>query len=90
MYPARTIINTFFKAKTRKNLPIEEISNLLSSQIKYKCSDHSNVILIGHSMGGLVAKKFLLDDLHENPNSKVKIYVSLATPCFSLCSKCVH
>jgi hypothetical protein len=31
-------------------------------------------------MGGLVAKRFLLDDLKKNTDSKVKLYVSLATP----------
>lgn len=31
-------------------------------------------------MGGLVAKRFILDDLKRNTDSKIKLYISLATP----------
>jgi len=31
-------------------------------------------------MGGLVAKRFILNDIKKNSTSKVKLYISLATP----------
>lgn len=77
---SNAIINFLLKNKNPLNLPINELSKLLESRIQYTCADYENIILIGHSMGGLVAKRFILDDLKKNTDSKVKLYVSLATP----------
>jgi hypothetical protein len=77
---SKAVINFLFKNKNRINLPINELSELLGTKIQYTCADYENIILIGHSMGGLVAKRFILDDLKKNTDSKVKLYVSLATP----------
>lgn len=77
---SKAIFNVLLKSKNPINLPINEISKLLESRIQYTCADYKNIILIGHSMGGLVAKRFILDDLKKNTDSKVKLYVSLATP----------
>lgn len=68
------------RKKATKNLPIESLSDLLSTQLKYRCTSYENIILIGHSMGGLVAKRFILSDIEKNSTSKVKLYISLATP----------
>lgn len=76
----KALLNFLSKKKNKINLPINELSKLLASRIQYTCADYKNIILIGHSMGGLVAKRFLLDDLKKNTDSKVKLYVSLATP----------
>tara|TARA_R110000764_G_scaffold1355_1_gene5354 strand:+ start:329 stop:6133 length:5805 start_codon:yes stop_codon:yes gene_type:complete len=70
----------FGKKKAVKTLPIESIGKILSTQIKYRCDEYENIILVGHSMGGLVAKRFVLDDIEQNTTSKVKLYISLATP----------
>lgn len=77
---AKSTFNFLRKNKTPINLPINELSKLLESKIQYTCANYENIILIGHSMGGLVAKRFILDDLKKNTDSKVKLYVSLATP----------
>jgi pimeloyl-ACP methyl ester carboxylesterase len=77
---SNAILNFLLKNKNPINLPINELSKLLESRIQYTCADYENIILIGHSMGGLVAKRFILDDLKKNTDSKVKLYVSLATP----------
>lgn len=77
---AKSTFNFLIKNKTPINLPINELSKLLGSKIQYTCANYENIILIGHSMGGLVAKRFILDDLKKNTDSKVKLYVSLATP----------
>ena len=77
----RSFFSKFFqKKKTTKNSPIEDIAKILGTSIKYNCSNYDNIVLIAHSMGGLVAKRFVLDDIKENDNSKVKLYISLATP----------
>lgn len=77
---SNALFNFLLKNKNPINLPINELSKLLESRIQYTCADYENIILIGHSMGGLVAKRFILDDLKKNTDSKVKLYVSLATP----------
>jgi hypothetical protein len=77
---SKALYNFLSKNKNPINLPINELSKLLESRIQYTCADYKNIILIGHSMGGLVAKRFILDDLKKNTDSKVKLYVSLATP----------
>lgn len=74
------LLNFLNKKKNPINLSINRLSQLLESRIQYTCADYENIILIGHSMGGLVAKRFILDDLNKNSDSKVKLYVSLATP----------
>lgn len=58
-------------------LSIEEISQSLKSEIEFCDKDYDNIILIGHSMGGLIAKQYLLNNLDNN---KVKLYISIATP----------
>ena len=77
---SKALFNFLSKNKNPINLPINELSKLLESRIQYTCADYKNIILIGHSMGGLVAKRFILDNLKKNTDSKVKLYVSLATP----------
>ena len=68
------------KKKTVKNSSIEDISKILSTSLEYKCAEYDNIILISHSMGGLIAKRYVLDDIIENTVSRVKLYISLATP----------
>lgn len=77
---AKMFANLLKKKKNTTSLPIEDISKLLATQIQYKCKDYNNIVFIGHSMGGLVAKKFIIDDLNKNTSTKVKMYISLATP----------
>lgn len=77
---SQALLNMFKRKKNKVNLPINGLSKLLKSKIEYTCADYENIILIGHSMGGLIAKRFILDDLKENTDSKVKLYMSLATP----------
>ncbi|MEC4049322.1 ABC-three component system protein [Flavobacterium sp. SUN046] len=77
---AKSLIGLFTNKKKPVNLPINEISRLLESQLRYSYPQYENIILIGHSMGGLVAKRYILDDITTNSTTRVKLYVSLATP----------
>lgn len=76
----KLFIGMLTSRKTPFNLPINEISRLLESQLRYSYSRYQNIVLIGHSMGGLVAKRYVLDDIAKNSMTRVKLYVSLATP----------
>ena len=87
LFPAlnsvRQKINSLFKSiqpKSEKNISIEEISNLLRSHIRFDLSEYQNIIIIAHSMGGLVAKSCILRDLAEGGVSKIRLFISLAVP----------
>lgn len=69
----------FSKNKTAPiNISIKEISQLLNTRIDYELINYDNIILIAHSMGGLVAKNSILN--YVNTNSKLKLFISLAVP----------
>lgn len=65
---------------SRKNIPIREIANLLRTELKFTLAQYENVVVIAHSMGGLVAKCAILDELSEGNPSKIQLYISLAVP----------
>lgn len=61
----------------KDQLGIDENAELLHSEINIKGKDYKNIILVGHSMGGLISKQYLLNNLENN---KVVKYISIATP----------
>lgn len=62
-----------------KNVGIEELSNLLKTIIEFNCSEYKNIVVVAHSMGGLVTKSYILNTL-QNSSCKVKLFISLAVP----------
>lgn len=66
--------------KTRKNLPIIEIAQLLRTEFYVNLNDYEKVIVIAHSMGGLVSKACILNQLEETQTTVVKGFISLAVP----------
>lgn len=87
LFPAinsiRQTITSLFKSilpKSEKNISVEEISNLLRSRIRFDLSEYHNIIVIAHSMGGLITKSCILRDLSEGKISKIRLFISLAVP----------
>lgn len=66
--------------KIRKNLPITELAELLRTEFEVNLSEYENVIVIAHSMGGLVSKACILGHLKESQSTAVKGFISLAVP----------
>ncbi|WP_308723139.1 ABC-three component system protein [Paenibacillus polysaccharolyticus] len=65
----------------RKNLGINQLGDFIQSVIKFNCDYYENIIIIAHSMGGLVTKSFILNELNKDvPSNKVKLFISLAVP----------
>lgn len=62
--------------KPKVNLNIVEISELLKTEINVKLRDYKKVAIVAHSMGGLITKAYLVNNL----NNPVELYVSLAVP----------
>ena len=79
---AKGLIAGLFGRKTSptKNIDIENIAQMLKTEIKYLDNEIKNIVLIAHSMGGLVAKSMIIENILENNKSKVNLYVSLAVP----------
>lgn len=66
--------------KLANNISIEEIGNLLRTEIRFKLQTYDNIIVVAHSMGGLVAKSAITKDIEEKIPSKIKLFISLAVP----------
>ncbi len=76
------LIRTVFgkNSSSQKNIGIKSISEHLKSSIEIFCEEYENIVLVAHSMGGLISKAFILNDLIENEDTKVKLFISLAVP----------
>lgn len=66
------------KSAISKNIGIAELGEFLKSVVEFYCSPYKNVVIVAHSMGGLVTKSFLLNN--EIESKKVKLFLSLAVP----------
>lgn len=87
LFPAANSIRqklaSYFKSvqpKAKKNVSIEEISNLLRSRIRFDLGEYRSIVVIAHSMGGLVTKSCILKDLEDGKTSKIRLVLSLAVP----------
>lgn len=66
--------------KLKKNISIDEISNLLRTELRVRLQHYDNIVLVAHSMGGLVAKSCIVKDLQSRTPSRIKLFISLAVP----------
>ncbi len=65
--------------KLEQNLSVNVIKDKLCTDIEVLHKGYKNIILIAHSMGGLVAKASILKFLNEG-NNRISGFVSLAVP----------
>lgn len=66
--------------KKERNLNIDELSNNLSSHFRFSLEQYDNIYIIAHSMGGLITKNLIKNELTKNNYTKVKFFASLAVP----------
>jgi len=64
--------------RMKKNLSIDDLSDLLQSEVDITLEKYKKIVLVGHSMGGLVSKAYILKALKNK--SKISLYVSIAVP----------
>jgi len=67
----------------KKNVSILSIADELAAFIECEAQEYNKIIFVSHSMGGLITKKFILDQLdglHEDVTNDTIGYISLATP----------
>ncbi len=75
-YPTKLIRIPFFS----KSIRIQDLSQGLSTTIDHKYSKYSNILLVCHSLGGLIAKQYLISLLKRKKDNKIKEVVFYATP----------
>lgn len=66
--------------KLKKNLSIQDLADLLYSEIQINLKHYDKVIIIAHSMGGLVSKACIIKSLERKTNTNICSYFSLAVP----------
>ncbi|USK36474.1 hypothetical protein LIT25_27325 (plasmid) [Bacillus sp. F19] len=64
---------------SHKNVGINDLSSLLKSIVDFNCSNYEKIVIIAHSMGGLVSKSYILNELSDG-SCKVQLFLSLAVP----------
>lgn len=70
-----------FFVKSFLGKSIDKLSAHLDSFIRTTCKYYKNIILVCHSMGGLVARKYIIDLLNkERDLGKIKALITYATP----------
>jgi tetratricopeptide (TPR) repeat protein len=62
------------------NLSIEDSAKSLATQIYVNAKNYEQIVLIGHSMGGLVSKAYICEKLKQNQDHKISHFISLAVP----------
>lgn len=66
--------------KLSKNISIQEIGELLRTEIRFRLQAYENIVIVAHSMGGLVTKSAIVKDIEDQQPSKIKLFISLAVP----------
>lgn len=66
--------------KKERNLDIPELSSNLSNHFRFTLRQYDNIYVIAHSMGGLITKNLISEELKKNGHTKVKLFISLAVP----------
>jgi hypothetical protein len=67
-------------AKTQKNNSVSEIAQLLETELRFRVQAYDRIVVIAHSMGGLVTKTCIVNDLKGRNTGKIKLLISLAVP----------
>lgn len=75
-YPTSGFALPFFTAAPR----IADLAAGLKTEIDLRFAGYDSVVLVGHSMGGLVARKYLLDELAAKRPLRVERLILYAVP----------
>jgi pimeloyl-ACP methyl ester carboxylesterase len=59
---------------------IENLANGLSSYIEMNCHSYEKILLVGHSMGGLVSRKMIVNELQKSHSVNINKLITYATP----------
>ncbi|RZM28874.1 MAG: hypothetical protein EOO88_07190 [Pedobacter sp.] len=83
MNGARTLVGRIFGAEqTEINLDIPNITDLLKTELELRAAGYEEIVLIGHSLGGLISKSIILRQIEEAiaGGPRISKFISLAVP----------
>ena len=85
LFRSKNIVSLFSKIVSliipQQRLPkIQDVAELLKTEIEERYSSYDDIYLVTHSMGGLVARKYLYDMLKSKSNLQVKKLMLYAVP----------
>jgi hypothetical protein len=66
--------------KKEKNLDIQNLSNNLSTHLRFSLAQYEKIYVIAHSMGGLIVKSLIINELKKKGHTKIRLFASLAVP----------
>jgi hypothetical protein len=66
--------------EAKQNLPIEKLSKNLSTKISDRFEEYDKIIIVGHSLGGLVGKYYINSMLSKGKDHRINLFITLATP----------
>ena len=76
-YPTQIIRIPFFQ---KKYASIQDLAKALKTFITYRYDTYDELILVGHSLGGLVIRKYLLDEYITGHKTRVRKVLFYAVP----------
>lgn len=66
---------------SKKSISIQDIAETLDTWLEVECGQYKSVLLVCHSLGGLVARKYLIDRVKKNKSiPAISSLVMYATP----------
>lgn len=63
-----------------KPLPIQDLATALKTEIDNRYVEHDRIVLVCHSLGGLIARKYVLEEIKSSRPLKVTDVILFATP----------
>jgi pimeloyl-ACP methyl ester carboxylesterase len=63
-----------------KYASIQALGNGLKTFIDHKLENYEEIVLVGHSLGGLVIRQYLYQEYKNNPDQRIKKIIFYATP----------
>lgn len=75
------ISNFLMILKIFTGVSIDDLARVLDTKLKTFGHEYQNIIIVSHSMGGLVARKHIIDVVEKNKSTgKIKALITYATP----------
>lgn len=65
---------------SKKYLSIQTLADALRTLLNVTCADRANLILVCHSLGGLIARRYLIDEVKRQTELRVRGLLLYAVP----------
>ncbi|MFL7025451.1 ABC-three component system protein [Enterovibrio norvegicus] len=66
--------------KVQRNKSIDDLAKGLKSKLRAKYGEDTRIVLVGHSLGGLITKNLIINEARQEKPLNIVGYISIATP----------